>query len=213
MKDFSSLLCLTSDDQNISHAEQVRILIEEGARFIQLRSKVLSSKNILAQIDKVSEDIRKYDVTLIINDHLNVANESIANGVHLGIKDQSVTLARKSLAKGSVIGSTVHNFEEALAVKELNLCDYVGLGPFRVSKTKFNLAPLLSMELIRQIIDILSPIPVFLIGGITLSDCDLIEDLNLGGLAVCAGLSSSNQFACNVKSFINQIPIRNLVQI
>ena len=55
------------------------------------------------------------------------------------------------------------------------------------------------MELIREIIDVLSPIPVFLIGGITISDCDLIEDLNLGGLAVCAGLSSINQFACNVK--------------
>ena len=95
----------------------MRILIEEGARFIQLRSKVLSSKNLLTQIDTVSEDIRKYDVTLIINDHLNVANESIANGVHLGIHDQSVTFARKSLAEGSVIGSTVHNFEEALAVK------------------------------------------------------------------------------------------------
>ena len=84
MRDFHSLLCLTSDNLNISHAEQIRILIEEGARFIQIRSKKKSKNDLVKQINEVAEFVIKNKIILIVNDFVDIANMSSLNGVHLG---------------------------------------------------------------------------------------------------------------------------------
>ncbi len=211
MRDFHSLLCLTSDNLNISHAEQIRILIEEGARFIQIRSKKKSKNDLIKQINEVAEFVIKNEVMLIVNDFVDIANMSSLNGVHLGSDDCSVKEARDILGDQAIVGSTVHNFEEAKIVKELDLCDYVGLGPFRISKTKFDLEPFLSTDEIRKITEFLAPIPVFLIGGVSLRECRLLHELNLAGLAICSALSSNEKYGCYVKNFINQIPNREYV--
>ena len=76
MRDFNSLLCLTSDNLNISHAEQIRILIEEGARFIQIRSKKKSKNDLVKQINEVAEFVIKNEVVLIVNDFVDIANST-----------------------------------------------------------------------------------------------------------------------------------------
>ena len=56
-----------------------------------------------------------------------------------------------------------------------------------------------------EIVNCLSPIPVFLIGGICLDDCKLISKFDLYGLAVCGGLSSHISYGCYVKNFLDEI--------
>ena len=205
MKAFPSLLCLTSDKPSITHDEQVRILIEEGAKFIQIRSKKIPSHDLLEQVNASSSYALENEVTLIINDYLDLVIRCNVSGVHLGKQDGSVSQARSVLGEQAIIGSTVHNFDEAKIVKQLGLSNYVGLGPYRSSKTKFDLNSFLTPEEIKRIVDFLNPIPVFLIGGIDLDQCSLISDFNLSGLAVCSSLSSAELYGAHVKRFINQI--------
>jgi thiamine-phosphate pyrophosphorylase len=205
MRFLHPLLCLTTDLKKVTHDEQVRILIEEGSKFIQVRSKNLPSNVLLDQILNVSQYALENDVVLIINDFLEITSKTNASGIHLGKEDRSIQDARKLLGAKAVIGSTVHNWNEAKAVKKLGLSTYVGLGPYRNSKTKFDLNPLLTPNDIRGIVNFLCPIPVFLIGGIDLNDCNLIEDYKLAGLAVCSSLSSDLDYGVYVKKFINQI--------
>ena len=101
--------------------------------------------------------------------------------------------------------SKISKFDEAKIVKQILLSNYVGLGPYRSSKTKFDLNSFLTPEEIKRIVDFLNPIPVFLIGGIDLDQCSLISDFNLSGLAVCSSLSSAELYGAHVKRFINQI--------
>ena len=75
MRDFHSLLCLTSDNLNISHAEQIRIIIEEGARFIQIRSKKKSKNDLVKQINEVAEFVIKNKIMLIVNDFVDIAQK------------------------------------------------------------------------------------------------------------------------------------------
>lgn len=213
MKAFPSLLCLTSDKPNITHDEQVRILIEEGATFIQIRSKKIPAHDLLEQVNTASLYALENKVTLIINDYLDLANRCNVSGVHLGKQDGSVSQARSVLGEKAIIGSTVHNFDEAKIVKQLGLSNYVGLGPYRSSKTKFDLNSFLTPENIKRIVDFLNPIPVFLIGGIDLDQCSLISDFNLSGLAVCSSLSSAELYGGHVKRFINQIAEVSCVSI
>ena len=78
MNSLSSLLCLTSDYSILSHSEQVRILLEEGAKFIQIRTKELSSHNLFDQFNIASKYAIENDATLIVNDFLDIANQILA---------------------------------------------------------------------------------------------------------------------------------------
>ena len=206
-----SLLCLTSDTSDYSHSEQVGILLDAGATFIQVRSKKLSSQELLIQANYASRLAVEKNAVLIINDHIDVAKSSNASGVHLGENDESVTDARLRLDKGMFVGATVHSLSEANAVKKNGNCDYVGLGPFRSSETKSGFRNFLSEDQIFQIVDLLSPIPVFLIGGLQIADCSLIPKYNLHGIAVCNGLSNKTKYGGNVKSFLKEINELNCI--
>jgi thiamine-phosphate pyrophosphorylase len=115
------------------------------------------------------------------------------------------------LGEGMFVGSTVHSLSEAKAVKENGNCDYIGLGPFRSSETKAGFRNFLSENQIFQIVDLLSPIPVFLIGGLKIADCNLIPKFNLHGIAVCNGLSNKTKYGGNVKSFLKEINKLNCI--
>ena len=84
------MLCLTSDSSDYSHSEQVGILLDAGATFIQIRSKKLSFDELLNQANHASILAVKKNADLIINDHIEVAKSSNASGVHLGGNDESV---------------------------------------------------------------------------------------------------------------------------
>jgi thiamine-phosphate pyrophosphorylase len=210
---FPPLLCLTSDSSDYSHSEQVSILLDAGATFIQIRSKKLSFSELLKQANDASVLAVKKNADLIINDHVEVARLSNASGVHLGGDDGAVSDAKVRLGEGMYIGATVHSISEAKVVKEIGNCDYVGLGPFRSSETKPGFRNFLSEDQIFQIVDLLSPIPVFLIGGLQLADCNLITKFNLHGIAVCSGLSNKSMYGGNVKSFIKEINSLNCISI
>ena len=68
-----SLLCLTSDTSDYSHSEQVGILLDAGATFIQVRSKKLSSQELLIQANYASRMAVEKNAFLIINDHIDMS--------------------------------------------------------------------------------------------------------------------------------------------
>ena len=212
-KSLPPLLCLTSDSSDYSHSDQVGILLDAGATFIQIRSKKLSFDELLNQANHASILAVKKNADLIINDHSEVAKLSNASGVHLGGNDESVYDARVRLGEGMYIGATVHSISEAKVVKEIGNCDYVGLGPFRSSQTKPGFRDFLSEDQIFHIVDLLSPIPTFLIGGLQIADCNLITKFNLHGIAVCSGLSNKARYGGNVKSFIKEINDLNCISV
>jgi thiamine-phosphate pyrophosphorylase len=104
----------------------------------------------------------------------------------------------------AIIGRTVHSLDEARQVKAEGRCGYVGLGPFRSSKTKPGLRPVLEYPDFAEIKAILEPIPIYLIGGLGLADFDLIDDLGIAGLAVRSALSERDAFGANLEAFVER---------
>ena len=204
----TNLMCLTRDDSELNHLQQIEAFISAGAKLVQLRAKTTPLSDLKIQALKASELCKKYGCNLIINDDYELAKEVDADGVHLGIKDAPVEVARSFLSTSKLIGKTVHSILEAqTAVSERP--DYVGLGPFRKSATKKEIQPILTEQDFREIIHILNPIPVFLIGGLTFDDFHLVDDFNIQGLALCSELFT--EIKNNSVSFENLIESRRLV--
>ena len=198
------LYCLTSDHLDMSHSQQVSFLCEGGIRLVQLRSKKLSHTELQIEASKSVEICNQFDAKLIINDSVEIAKSTGADGVHLGKDDMNLLKARETLGGSTLIGVTIHS-EDEISDNMYELADYVGLGPFRNSKTKSELNPQLSENDYSTIIHLLDPIPVFLIGGINSQDFTTIQRLGNHGLAVCSALSKDLSLDnSNIKEFMSE---------
>lgn len=149
---------------NCTHEEIVRMLLDGGARFIQLRDKEASARELLEQAMACLKLTRKAGATLIINDRVDVALTAGADGVHLGQDDLSVAEAREILGEDKIIGVSTHSivqFHAALATS----ANYIAVGPVYPTTTKENPASVVGLKLVREARK-LTARPLVAIGGI-----------------------------------------------
>ncbi len=159
-------------------------MLDAGARWIQLRHKGCALDDLMAEAGRVKDLCDSFDATLIINDNVEVAKKVGAHGVHLGKDDMPPAQAR-ALLGDCIIGGTAHNLDEALSLIEAPV-DYIGLGPFRITSTKTDLAPVLGLSGIAPIIErcVDEKMPVIVIGGVVAEDIPAILKLGAHGVAV-----------------------------
>jgi len=155
--------------------------LQGGADCIQLRDKSSSKKEILRKAKALRELTRRYGALFIVNDHIDVALASDADGVHLGQDDLPLVEARK-LMKDKVIGISTHSIEQAREA-ERNGADYIGVGPVFATQTKADVVPPVTLSYVRQVAAEIR-IPFVAIGGIKLHNVE--EVLAAGATRICA---------------------------
>jgi thiamine-phosphate pyrophosphorylase len=149
---------------NCAHEEIVRMLLHGGARFIQLRDKEASARELLDQAMACLKLTQKAGATLIINDRVDVALTAGADGVHLGQDDLSVAEAREILGADKIIGVSTHSIAQFRAALETS-ADYIAVGPVYPTTTKENSAAVVGLKLVREARK-LTDRPLVAIGGI-----------------------------------------------
>ena len=182
---------ITHYTERYSHLDSVRIALEGGCRWIQLRMKEASPENILPIAKEAMNLCRKYDATFIIDDYVELAKQIGADGVHLGKNDMPITEARKTLGKDFIIGGTANTFEDIQMLYKAG-ADYIGCGPFRFTTTKKNLSPILGLEGYQQIISQMKEnnisLPLIAIGGITKKDIPSLMQTGINGIALSGSI-------------------------
>lgn len=166
-------------------AEQVSEAIDGGATIIQLREKTLSEEEFLAQAKELVLLCHSKNVPLIINDNVEIALASGADGVHVGQDDLACEKARALLGPDKIIGVSAHNPEEALAAYKQG-ADYLGCGAAFGSATKTDAHPITRETL--QAVTAAVPIPVVAIGGITRENLNQLNGCGLAGAAVISAI-------------------------
>ncbi|MBC7409898.1 MAG: thiamine phosphate synthase [Arcicella sp.] len=183
----STLHYITQDLTHVSHWEQARLACEGGADWVQLRVKNRAYSDWKETALRTQEVCKKFGATFIINDNAQIALEIEADGVHLGKTDFSPIEAREMLGGKFIIGGTSNTFEDVLFLHEAKV-NYIGLGPFRFTKTKKNLSPILGLEGYQSILQQYKmanlSLPIIAIGGITLDDVAILKANNLHGIAI-----------------------------
>ncbi|MFA4984623.1 MAG: thiamine phosphate synthase [Candidatus Omnitrophota bacterium] len=167
----------------------VKNAVLAGVRFIQYRSKGSCARRMCAEAVKLRRLCR--NATFLVNDRVDVALASGADGVHLGQDDFPCVLARRVLGRKAIIGVTVHNLKEAKKA-ETEGADYVAASPIFFTTTKKDAARPVGVGLIGELKRHLC-IPLVAVGGINLSNAKEVVAAGADGLcAVSAVVASSN---------------------
>jgi thiamine-phosphate pyrophosphorylase len=142
--------------------EAVAAAIRGGASVIQYRDKnPVDAPYVARELVKICH---QHDVPLIINDDIELALLSKADGVHLGREDGNFIEARKHLGSAAIIGVSCYNsVDRALTAQALG-ATYVAFGRFFPSSSKPLAAPA-DLETLRKAKTVLQ-IPIVAIGGI-----------------------------------------------
>lgn len=165
--------------------EKIKAALDAGIDYIQLREKNISSAEYLLRAKKLREMTRHYHTKLIINDRLDIAALSGADGVHLGQEDIPVGDARMFLGADKIVGATAKTVEQAKKAVEAG-ADYLGSGAWFPTTTKKDAVPI-SEETYREILEA-APIPNVAVGGITRENCRKPLFCGASGLAISAGI-------------------------
>jgi thiamine-phosphate pyrophosphorylase len=135
----------------------------EGVGIIQLRDKVSDKKKVLKSAVKLAKLLSKSKTLFIINDHIDLAVLSGADGLHLGQGDLRLKQARLLLGKDKLIGISCHNLSQAMKAQREG-ADYIGIGPVYPTATKPEYRPI-GLKVLRQLKGRIK-IPYFAIGNV-----------------------------------------------
>ncbi len=198
MKQISNIQYITQDHPQVSHAEQAKLMYENGINWVQIRMKNASKEEFIAEAEKAMAFAREFDGILLINDHVDICKQVGAHGVHVGLSDMAIAEARSVLGEDAIIGGTANTIED-IEWHLKNGADYVGLGPFRFTSTKKNLSPIIGLDGYKKLVEEMKDrninIPVVAVGGITMDDIADIQATGLYGVAISSALL--NKFISN----------------
>lgn len=182
----------------LTHLEQTRRLIDGGARLIQLREKVGSSREFFEAAVQTIEYANVHGVSIVINDRIDIAMSAGAAGVHLGQSDMPPEKARLLLGDKAIIGYSTHTLEQARRAATLPV-NYIAFGPIFATKTKVDPDAVVGLEAVSRIREAIGDIPLVAIGGINI---DSIEDVLAAGADSVAMISSIIGNAANITAIL-----------
>jgi thiamine-phosphate pyrophosphorylase len=181
----------------LSVRAQVEALLQGGARVLQLRLKRTAGAAAVALTVWAAERTRAAGAVFLVNDRVDWAMLSGADGVHLGAEDLSVAEARQLLGPAALVGATVRTAEEAEAARAAG-ADYVGLGPVFPPRSKEVAAPLLGLSGLQRVVA-RSPLPVVAIGGVGLDTIRAVARTGAYGAAVVSDLLGAKDIPSRVR--------------
>ena len=153
----------------LSHADQVRTLADAGCRFVQIREKSASSREVFDAVDESVSIAKERGMKIIVNDRVDIAIAAHAHGVHLGQDDLPPLEARKLLGDGAIIGYSTHSVEQSIEASRMPI-DYLAIGPIFATATKKDTDPVVGLEGLRRVRDAIGDFPLVAIGGIDITN-------------------------------------------
>lgn len=180
----------------------VEAAVRGGVKLVQYRDKISAKKDMLRNVIALKYILADTPVPLIINDHVDIALEAGAEGVHLGQDDTPPAEARVLLGPDAIIGITAFT---AVHMSDIDpaVVNYVGTGPFYPTATNKG-KPVLGTDGFKPLAD-LAPVPVVGIGGIT--PVNTAEVINAGakGVAMMRAISEAEDPQHEAAEFVKAV--------
>jgi thiamine-phosphate pyrophosphorylase len=178
-----------SIQDRFDHAELAGMAIRGGADLIQFREKTGTTREMIAAARAARDVCRRMRIPFLVNDRVDVAIAVDADGVHLGLDDLPLPLARRLLGPHRVIGASAGSVEEAIAGWRQG-ADYLGCGPVFATKTKLDAGPASGTTLLSRVARAVA-IPVIGIAGIGPSNLEEVLRTGAHGAAVISSVCAA----------------------
>jgi len=173
--------------------------LQGGVSLVQYRHKTASEVLRLEQATALLAICRAANVPLLVNDHVALAAELDADGVHVGQYDSAIAEARALLGEQKIIGASCYNRFELAEQAQAAGADYVAFGACYPSPTKPN-APRATLDLFTRAQQSLS-VPVVGIGGITLENASPLISAGADALAVITDIFQADDVAARCRQY------------
>lgn len=164
----------------------VRGAIEGGVTMVQYRDKRSSTRGMIATVRGLLEVTRKAGRPLVVNDRVDVALATDADGVHLGQEDMPAALARRLLGPERILGVTAAGPEQAGEAERAG-ADYIGCSAVFATPTKPDSGTPLGLEGVRGLVASTN-LPVVAIGGVRRDNAAELLEAGAAGLAVVSAI-------------------------
>jgi thiamine-phosphate pyrophosphorylase len=171
-----------------------RRVAEGGATLVQLRDKRGETREMVAQARAIKAALQPLGVPFVVNDRVDVALASGADGVHVGQDDMDAADARRLLGPDAIIGLSVKTAEDAQAA-QLNHLTYVAIGgvfPTTSKDNKTSIGPDGLRQLVAAVRARVPNYPIGAIAGITEANTPDVIAAGADGICVISALSSAS---------------------
>jgi thiamine-phosphate pyrophosphorylase len=179
--------------------ELARTMLEAGVRVMQLRLKDVTTRDFLAAARAISQLCHRRDAIFIVNDRIDVAMLSDADGVHLGQNDLPLDAGRELLGPDKIIGVSTSNVELARAA-EAGGADYIGFGPMYPGGLK-NTKEGRGLERLAQVRAAVK-LPIVAIGGITEATVPEVLGAGADAAAIITDVVKAGDIGTKIKSIL-----------
>ena len=166
---------------------------------IQLRAKAISSREFLQLAQMTRALTTPFDCKLIVNDRVDIALASAADGVHLGQEDLPLKIARK-LSGDKIIGISTHTVEQAKEAEE-NGANYIGFGPVFGTGTKNTGYSARGLEMLARI-SAAAALPIVAIGGIREATVQDVWQAGADSAAMISDILKADDIAAKVRAIL-----------
>lgn len=186
-----------------SPLEIARAALEGGADAVQLRDKSSPAMNLCRLASEIQPMARKFGALFVVNDRVDVALVTGADGVHVGQEDLPARETRRLLPRPVILGVSAGTVDEARRA-EKDGADYLGVGPLFRTATKPDAGDPLGIDGFARIVRSVS-IPVVAIGGITLDTVAAVMGAGASGIAVASAVAAADDMAAAARAIKRRI--------
>lgn len=180
-----------------SHEEVAERSFRGGADVVQLRDKQMGTLDYYMTAVRIRALAKEYGRIFIVNDRVDIALASDADGVHIGQSDIPAKAVRRMVPEDFIIGVSVGNVTEARNAEKAG-ADYVALSPIFDTGTKEDAGSGRGMEMLVKIRSAVK-IPVLAIGGIGKDNVSGIIKAGADGVAVISAVVSQDDITAAVR--------------
>jgi thiamine-phosphate pyrophosphorylase len=179
--------------------ELARILLDAGARIVQLRLKDRPARDVLGAATAIARMSRERGAIFIVNDRPDLTILSGADGVHLGQRDLPLEAGRRILGADKIIGVSTASVEMARAAEDGG-ADYIGFGPMYAGGLK-NIQRGQGLENLRAVRAAVK-IPIVAIGGITEATMPEVLAAGADAAAIITDVVKAPDIAAKVRALL-----------
>ena len=186
-------LCLVTDRalaNGRSLGGIVAAAVKGGVTLVQLREKTASTRAFIEQARVLKRLLAPLRVPLLINDRIDVALAAGADGAHVGQQDMPVALARQLLGPAAIIGLSITELGQ-VRDRDVELADYLGVGPIFAQSTKLDATPPLGLDGLAEVRRASSK-PIVAIGGVSAANADAVRSAGADGIAVVSAIMGAD---------------------
>ena len=190
---------ITHHCEKYSIIEQVKLVLEGGCKWIQLRMPELSNDEAKATIDEIIPICKEYDAILVVENYVELIKEIEVTGVHINKKDTPIADIRNSLEGGPIIGVTVNTASEIFALKGIDV-DYVSIISSNEENNFSHYA-----KIVDEVRTVGVELPIVAAGEFSIENIEAVMNTGVNGIALSESIINAKDPTEYTKAILSKL--------